>query len=307
MFTCSRSSGITDLPSWLEELGLGRYSETFASNEIELRDLAHLSEEDLRELGLPMGPRKRILGAFANLEQGTLAAEATTSEPASDQARASPGGEAERRQLTVMFCDLVGSTELTQHLDPEEVREINRRYQDAAKASIERFDGFVARYMGDGVLAYFGYPRAHEDDAERAVRAGLSLLDAMGPMNAESNAPDGVELAVRVGIATGPVVVGDLIGEGASQESAVVGETPNLAARLQGLATANSVVVAGRTHDLESGHFEYEDLGDQRVKGIAEPVRAWRVIAPIASQSRFEAAHRAGFRASSDASRRSPC
>jgi len=194
-----------------------------------------------------------------------------------------------------MFCDLVGSTELTQHLDPEEVREINRRYQDAAKASIERFDGFVARYMGDGVLAYFGYPRAHEDDAERAVRAGLSLLDAICSVNAESVVPDGVELAVRVGIATGPVVVGDLIGEGASQESAVVGETPNLAARLQGLAAMNSVVVASRTHDLESGHFEYEDLGEQRVKGIAEPVRVWRVIAPIASESRFEAAHRSGF------------
>ena len=242
-----------------------------------------------------MGPRKRILGAIASLEQGAPAAGATTSERGPEQARTSPGGEAERRQLTVMFCDLAGSTALTQHLDPEEVREINRRYQDAAKASIERFDGFVARYMGDGVLAYFGYPRAHEDDAERAVRAGLSLLDAMGAVNADSNAPDGVELAVRVGIATGPVVVGDLIGEGASQESAVVGETPNLAARLQGLAAPNSVVVAASTHDLESGHFEYEDLGEQRVKGIAEPVRAWRVVAPIASESRFEAAHRAGF------------
>jgi class 3 adenylate cyclase/predicted ATPase len=194
-----------------------------------------------------------------------------------------------------MFCDLVGSTELSRQLDPEDLRDINRRYQDCVTAAIERYEGYVARYMGDGVLAYFGYPRAYEDAAERSIRAGLAVVDAVAHL--EGNAADGqlVELAVRVGIATGAVVVGDIVGEGASQESTVVGETPNLAARLQGIASPNAVVVAASTQALEAGKFEYEDLGDHTVKGIEEPVRAWRVIAPVAVEGRFEAVHRTGL------------
>lgn len=288
---------ISDLHHWLDGLGLGKYAGVFAENEIELGDIAHLTEEDLRELGLPMGPRKRILGAASSLSPAGSSTEAAApGEPASRKNPA-PGVEAQRRQLTVMFCDLVGSTALSQKLDPEELREINRAYQDTAKAAIERYDGYVARYMGDGVLAYFGYPRAHEDDAERSVHAGLELVRAVSALNRSDHSASSMELSVRVGIATGPVVVGDLIGEGASQESAVVGETPNLAARLQSIATPNSVVVASSTHDLGAGQFTYEDLGYHDVKGIEEPVHAWRVIAASAAEGRFEAVYRAALTA----------
>lgn len=191
-----------------------------------------------------------------------------------------------------MFCDLVGSTELSQQLDLEDLREINRAYQDACQSAIERYEGYVARYMGDGVLAYFGYPQAHEDDAERAIHAGLGVVDSVAGLRVyEQN--NG--LGVRVGIATGPVVVGDLIGEGASQESAVVGETPNLAARLQGLAKKNTVVIGPGTHALVGEQFEHEDLGAHSIKGIADRVNAWRVITPIVAESRFDATRRAGL------------
>jgi class 3 adenylate cyclase/predicted ATPase len=288
---------ISALQTWLDELGLGKYADVFAENEIELGDISHLTEEDLREIGLPMGPRKRILGAASELTPTNPPTAAAASEEPARRASSAPTAEAERRQLTVMFCDLVGSTELSQQLDPEELREINRAYQDAAKAAIERYDGYVARYMGDGVLAYFGYPQAHEDDAERSVHAGLELVRAIAELNAVADSGEDIELAVRVGIATGPVVVGDIIGEGASQESAVVGETPNVAARMQGIATPNSVVVASSTHDLEAGQFEHEDLGEHTVKGIAEPVHAWRVVSARAVQDRFEAVHRTGLTA----------
>jgi class 3 adenylate cyclase/tetratricopeptide (TPR) repeat protein len=288
---------ISDLRQWLVELGLGKYAEVFAENEIELGDLPDLSEEDLRELGLPMGPRKRILGRACTLSRTGPSAEPAASDGQVGQSDPAPAGDAERRQLTVMFCDLVGSTELSQRLDPEDLREINRGYQDVAKAAIERYEGYVARYMGDGVLAYFGYPRAHEDDAERAIHAGLALVDAVANLNGNADIGNAVELEVRVGIATGPVVVGDTIGEGASQESAVIGETPNLAARLQGIAVPNSVVVASGTHALGAGRFEYENLGQHELKGIAEPVQAWRVIAPSNVEGRFEAVHRSGLTA----------
>ena len=159
------------------------------------------------------------------------------------------------------------------------MREINRAYQDACKVAIERYEGYVAKYMGDGVLAYFGYPQAHEDDAERAIHAGLGVVESVANLNDTVGNEQGIELGVRVGIATGPVVVGDLIGEGASQESSVVGETPNLAARLQALAAPNTVVVSPGTHELAAGRFEYGDLGDHDLKGISESVQAWRVIA----------------------------
>jgi predicted ATPase/class 3 adenylate cyclase len=196
---------------------------------------------------------------------------------------------AERRQLTVMFCDLVGSTALAARLDPEDLREIIGAYQRRVAMAVGRYDGFIAKYMGDGVLVYFGYPRAHEDDAERAVRAGLKLAATMHRVPARG----GEELRVRVGIATGLVVVGDLVGSGEAQERGVVGETPNLAARLQALAEPGAVVIAAGTRRLLGGLFECEDLGALGVKGYAEPVRAWRVRGRSAAESRYEALHAA--------------
>jgi class 3 adenylate cyclase len=194
------------------------------------------------------------------------------------------GAEAERRQLTVMFCDLVGSTALSARLDPEDLREVIAAYHRAIAEVVARFDGFLAKYMGDGVLVYFGYPRAHEDDAERAVRAGLGVIDSVGRLDVQS-----VELRARVGIATVIVVVGDLIGEGSAQEQSVVGETPNLAARLQALAEPDAVVIAAGTRRLVGDLFEYRDLGAIEVKGIAAPVPAWQVLRPSVVASRFEA------------------
>ena len=202
---------------------------------------------------------------------------------------APPEDRAERRQVTVMFSDLVGSTALSARMDPEDLREVISAYQKCVAETVQRFGGFVAKYMGDGVLIYFGYPQAHEDDAERAVRAGLELVAAVGAL--KTHAP----LQTRVGIATGLVVVGDLIGSGASQEQAIVGETPNLAARLQGIAEPNSVVIAESTRKLVGNLFELEDLGAQDLKGIAGPVRAWAALRPSSVESRFEALHASGL------------
>ena len=202
---------------------------------------------------------------------------------------ASPEDRAERRQVTVMFSDLVGSTALSARMDPEDLREVISAYQKCVAETVQRFGGFVAKYMGDGVLVYFGYPQAHEDDAERAVRAGLELVAAVSGL--KTHAP----LQTRVGIATGLVVVGDLIGSGASQEQAIVGETPNLAARLQGVAEPNSVVIAESTRKLVGNLFELEDLGAQDLKGIAGPVRAWAALRPASVESRFEAMHASGL------------
>ncbi len=276
---------------WLEGLDLGQFASVFADQQIDHEVLPDLTDEDLEKLGIPLGPRKKILKAIGELERGL----ATPLPEKTPRAATPDTSHAERRQLTVMFCDLVGSTELSQKLDPEDLRDVNRAYQDACKGAIERYEGYVARYMGDGVLAYFGYPQAHEDDAERAVRAGLGLVHRMSDLNAGVGREKGIDLSVRVGVTTGPVVVGDLIGEGASQESAVVGETPNLAARLQALAASNTVVIGPGTHDLAGGRFEYEDLGTQELKGIAEPVETWRVIAPTAGESRFEVLHKGGI------------
>jgi class 3 adenylate cyclase/tetratricopeptide (TPR) repeat protein len=197
--------------------------------------------------------------------------------------------EAERRQLTVMFCDLVGSTALSTGMDPEDLRDVIASFQSRCSAAIRRYDGFVAKYMGDGILVYFGYPRAHEDEAERSVRAGLDIVDAMAELNAAIRRPPGVELAVRIGIATGPVIVGDQIGEGTASETAVVGETPNLAARLQALAQPNQIVVSAATRAMLGDHFDLEDLGASELKGFAEPVPAWRVLSARDVESRFAA------------------
>lgn len=217
---------------WLEQLDLGQYASVFAENDIDGEVLSELTDSDLEKIGVTLGHRKKILKAIAALQtdQSTTPSGAKFPAPGTP-AEAPKAADAERRQLTVMFCDLVGSTKLSGKLDPEDLRDVNRTYQDACKAAIERFDGYVARYMGDGVLAYFGYPQAHEDDAERAIYASLGIVESMIRINKRLGRKESIDLAVRVGIATGPVVVGDLIGEGASQESAVVGETPNLNTR----------------------------------------------------------------------------
>ena len=192
-------------------------------------------------------------------------------------------------EVTVMFSDLVGSTALSARMDPEDLREVISAYQKRVAETVGRFGGFVAKYMGDGVLVYFGYPQAHEDDAERAVRAGLELVTAVGDL--KTHAP----LQTRVGIATGLVVVGDLIGSGASQEQAIVGETPNLAARLQGIAEPDRVVIAESTRKLLGNLFELQDLGAQDLKGIAGPMRAWTALRPASVEGRFEAFHASGL------------
>lgn len=266
-----------EIVDWLEGLGLARYADAFLENEIDLDTLAHLGDADLRELGLPMGPRKKLLVAIAARVE-------SASSPASGAAGKTQG-EAERRQLTVMFCDLVGSTALSGRLDPEDMRVVIHGYQSAVAGQVTRFQGHVAKYMGDGVLAYFGWPEAHEDDAERAVRAGLSILRSMGDLKT----PAGEALDARVGVATGLVVVGDLVGEGAAQEESVVGETPNLAARLQGLAAPGELVISVATRRLVGDVFELRDLGLQTLKGIALPTAAFAVLREGSIDSRFEA------------------
>ena len=229
-----------DVGGWLRSLGLEQYEAAFRENEIDDTVLPGLTVEDLRELGVVMvGHRRKLLSAIAAMS-GVCAV------PGGAPPEAAPSSVAERRQLTIMFCDLVASTALAAALDPEDLREVIAAYHQCVAATVRRFEGFVAKYMGDGVLVYFGFPRAHEDDAERAVRAGLDIVVEVGQLVALSVG----KLAVRVGIATGLVVVGDLIGEGASQEQAVVGETPNLAARLQALAEPGTVVVAASTRKL---------------------------------------------------------
>jgi class 3 adenylate cyclase/predicted ATPase len=275
-----------DISEWLEKLGLGQYASSFKENDIDTQILTQLTDTDLKELGIcSLGHRKKILGAIEILDQ----------QESAETIPITSTGEAERRQLTVMFCDLVGSTELSQSLDPEDLREVNRAYQDACKTAIERYEGYIARYMGDGVLAYFGFPQAHEDDAERAVHAGLAVVESVVGLDIPLAVGQEIELGVRVGIATGPVVVGDLIGEGASQESAVVGDTPNLATRLQSLASANEVVISPGTYGLVMGRFKFDNLGKHNLKGFAEAVQTWRAISPVSGESRFHASHQSNL------------
>jgi class 3 adenylate cyclase len=268
-----------DVAAWLESLGLERYAPAFRDNEIDWDALPKLSAEDLKDLGVVLGGhRRKLLDAIVALGAAQPAASVTA---ASRNVRAS--ADAERRQLTVMFCDLVGSTALSTRFDPEDLRELIGDYHRAVAETVGRFDGFVAKYMGDGMLIYFGYPQAHEDDAERAVRAGLAAIEAVGQLPARE------ALSARLGIATGLAVVGDLIGQGAAQERGVVGETPNLAARLQALAAPNVLVIAEATRRQIGGLFDLEDLGAQALAGFAEPQRAWRVLGESGEVSRFEA------------------
>jgi class 3 adenylate cyclase/predicted ATPase len=280
-----------DVGAWLRGLGLGQYEQAFRDNDVDARVLRGLTAEDLREIGVAsVGHRRLILQAIAGMcAAPPPAAPAATVE--ADVAPAAHGSaRAERRQLTVMFVDLVGSTALSARLDPEETREVIRAYQNAVAGEVARLEGHVAKFMGDGVLAYFGWPTAHEDEAERAVRAGLAVVRAVAGLTAPGAEP----LRARVGIATGLVVVGDPVGEGAAREEAVVGGTPNLAARLQGLAEPGTVVVAEATQRLLGQLFEFAALGACELKGFAEPVRAWRVLGPGRAESRFEARHAGG-------------
>ena len=276
-----------DVASWLRSLGLEQYEATFRDNAIDDSVLPDLTDQDLEKLGILLGHRRKLLRAIANID--ATAQTASSAVGATVAVDVSPRDTAERRQVTVMFSDLVGSTALSARMDPEDLREVISAYQKCVAESVQRFGGFVAKYMGDGVLIYFGYPQAHEDDAERAVRAGLELVGAVSKLKTHA------ALQTRVGIATGLVVVGDLIGSGASQEQAIVGETPNLAARLQGIAEPNSVVIAENTRKLVGDLFELQDLGAHDLKGIAGSVRAWAALRPSSVQSRFDALHGGGL------------
>ena len=277
------------MDNWLRRIGLDRYADIFAAEDIDIEVLPELTEADLIELGLSFGDRKKLLRAIASLKSAddgaAAAAQRSAPTPAGVAGDAGDDSGAEQRLLTCMFCDLVGSTELSARFDPEDLRLIVRSYQDACAGVVARLEGYIARYMGDGVLVYFGFPRAHEDNAERAVRAGLEIVEAVGRLQLQ----DGLRLQTRVGIATGSVVVGDLIGMGSAQEFAAVGESPNLAARLQGLANPDSVVVDKTTHSLTRNAFDFEDLGPQSLKGIARPTGAWRVLRPRDVDRRVEA------------------
>jgi len=265
------------IAEWLEKLGLGQYGQRFVENGIDISALAHLTDQDFKDLGVLLGHRRKIQAAIAefagNARSPTLDA---SPEPKNRE-------DAERRHLTVMFTDLVGSTALSTKLDPEDLRSVISAYHRCVAQTVARFDGFVAKYMGDGALIYFGYPQAHEDDAERAVRAGLELIDAISRLASHES------LQVRVGAATGLVVVGDLVGSGEAQERGVVGETPNLAARLQTAAAPGRIVICPTTRRLLGNLFEYRNLGDIEVKGFAARVQAHEVIRLSAVRSRFEA------------------
>ena len=275
-----------DILAWLRELGLERYEQAFQENEIAADILPKLTADDLKDIGVTIvGHRRKLLEAIAALAKPALARQAEPRAPGEAPPTARPSA-AERRQLTVMFVDLVGSTALSAALDPEEMGAAIRVYQNAVAGETLRFEGHIAKFMGDGVLAYFGWPQAHEDDAERAVRAGLALVRTVGALEV-----GGRRLAARIGIATGLVVVGESVGEGEAQERAVVGETPNLAARLQALAAPGSVVISQATRRLVGTLFELTDLGPTRIKGFAEPIAAFVVQGEGSADGRFEALH----------------
>src|SRR5271169_1663132 len=277
-----------DVGEWLRSLGLGRYEATLRDNEIDDAVLSDLTDGDLEKLGVPMGHRKRLLKAIVS-----LGSTETTAKPTNPAPTPTSPDVAERRQLTVMFCDLVGSTAMSARLDPEDMREVISSYHRSCANCVERDGGFVAKYMGDGMLAYFGYPQAHEHDADLAARTGLAIVEAAPKLLTAAGSP----LRVRVGIATGLVVVGDLIGSGEAQERGIVGETPNLAARLQAIAEPDMVVIAEGTRKLLGNLFELQDLGTQDLKGIAGPARAWAAMCPSSAEGRFDALHGTGLTA----------
>jgi class 3 adenylate cyclase len=265
-----------DISAWLRRLGLGQYEAAFRDNAIDADVLPDLTEADLEKLGILLGHRKRLLRAIEELP-----AVPATPEPAIHERAAE---HAERRQVTVMFCDLVGSTALSARLDPEDLHDLLAAYRACVSDVVERHGGFIAHYVGDGVLVYFGYPQAHEQDAERALRTGLAILRSLSQLAPIASAvPE-----ARIGIATGLVVVGHVIGTGPSQEVGIAGETPNLAARLQALAGTNEMVIAHGTRELVGDLFDCAEIGRFELKGLAGPISAWRVIGERAVQSRYD-------------------
>jgi class 3 adenylate cyclase/(2Fe-2S) ferredoxin len=281
-----------DIGAWLRSLGLDHYERAFRDNDIDAQVLPDLTADDLTGLGVvSIGHRRKLLAAIAALRADPAVPQITPGlaglAPDPPLAAAIRHAEAERRQLTVMFVDLVGSTALSTRLDPEEMREVLRAYQVAVAHEVMRFEGHIAKYMGDGVLAYFGWPRAHEDEVERAARAALAIIEAVSQLKALDDEP----LACRIGIATGLVVVGDLVGEGPAQEEAVLGETPNLAARLQQVAQPGTVMIAQATRHLLEGLFDFEELDALALKGLPGSTRAYWLIGAAAAESRFEARH----------------
>ena len=256
------SSG--DIRSWLASLGLEQYAAAFAAQSVDIDVLIDLSDADLAQLGIPLGHRRKLLRAIASIR-------AAGGDAARDPAAASVP---ERRYLTVMFCDLVGSTRAVAPARSRGPRPIIRAYQDCCAGIVARLDGFICRYIGDGILIYFGYPRAHEDDAERAVRASLDIVQSVSRLTVSGD----MQLQVRIGITTGLVVVGELIGSGVSQEVAAIGDAPNIAARLQSMAQPDSIVVDDTTRTLTQGLFKFDNLGPQQLKGLSDHVQAWRVL-----------------------------
>ena len=281
-----------DIAQWLDSLGLGQYAQGFADNGIDMEALPHLRDEDFERLGVLLGHMRRLQAAI-----GTLSANEPPTRPIPPQSQELevPSTEAERRQLTVMFCDLAGSTALSERLDPEDLREVLRAYQENCSEIIGRYDVRIAKYIGDGLLVYFGYPQAHEDDAQRAVHAGLEIVAGVAGLSERISLPLNIDLAVHLGIHTGLVVAGEMGAGDTREEMAIVGETPNVAARLEGLAEPGSVLISESTHSLIEGLFVCEDLGPQSLKGISEPVGVYRVQGETDARSRFEAAASRGL------------
>jgi class 3 adenylate cyclase/tetratricopeptide (TPR) repeat protein len=280
---------MNDLRAWLRAHNLEQYADAFEANDVDLDILPELTEQDLAELGVSLGNRRRLIRAIA--AHAADPARASNLAPTPAAGPAPPGGaEVERRQVTVLFCDLVGSTALSSAVDPELLGPLLRRYQDASAGAIGRFGGFVAKFLGDGVLAYFGFPQAFEDAAERAVRAALRILTEVGGIAGA----DGEPFQARIGIATGLVVVGEIVGTGVAREHSIVGETPNLAARLQALAAPDTILVSEATQRLLGGIFQLEPIAAQEMKGFARPVPAWRVVGEASVASRFAAIRSGG-------------
>src|ERR1700739_3104157 len=288
---------MSDLRDWLRGNNLEQYADAFEANDIDLDILADLDDHDFAQLGLSLGNRRRLLKAIAarnadaapiSTSDKTSSLDKSSSAPPLSSGEKSPApeeagsGDAERRQVTVMFADMVGSTALSAKLDPELLGGLIRRYQDAVAGAIGRYGGFVAKFMGDGVLAYFGFPRGYEDAAERAVRAAINILAQV----ARIELPGGTRVQARIGIATGLVVVGEIIGSGSAQERTIVGETPNLAARLQALAGPDRILVSESTQRLLGGLFQLTHTGEHELKGFSRPVPVWQVCGEAAIESR---------------------
>ncbi len=277
--------------TWLESLGLDRYRDVFQQNAVTWDVLSELNDDDLASMGVLLGHRKKLLRAIAQLPQGREG-EGTSPQSITTGLEGQPcipgHGQGERRQLTVMFCDLVGSTALARRLDPEDLQAAIRRFLDVCGQAVTRFNGYIAKYMGDGLLVYFGYPHAHEHDAERAIHAGLAVLELVKALPGENISDQGHEIAARIGIATGHVMVGEVIGQETAKERSVFGETPNLAARLQALAMPNQLVVDSATKRLVGSEFDCVDKGEFSLKGFDVPVQVWQVLGATPSASRFE-------------------